>query len=218
MQLTPPPPTGLIDTSSALVAQAPKTPNPRANITLPAIPAPHAGTSYNPPASEHEALLRNAHDVEAVRAKQAAEAEAFKARIINARREIDENEEANGVPGMLVDKPEDHPEDEAGEPQDGEAVVRKMPERKTKQQRRKAEKQRAEVRPLFFTYVSFIELIRQCALLRNACSQKKYTAEDCWLPSTPPSACALPQRHHRRPVRRSRPYSRPSSQSVSKTA
>lgn len=48
-----------------------------------------------------------------------------------------------GVEGMLVDKPGE--EDEVELDAEGEPIVKKMPARKTKQQRRKAEKQRVEV-------------------------------------------------------------------------
>lgn len=64
---------------------------------------------------------------------------------MSARREV--GTEEGGVVGMLVDKPgEVDGEDATDVDDEGESVVKKVPQRKTKQQRRKAEKQRAEVR------------------------------------------------------------------------
>ncbi|KAI0267347.1 ribosome biogenesis protein Nop53/GLTSCR2 [Gloeopeniophorella convolvens] len=131
------------------VRAAPDAPHPRSAIALPAVPAPHAGTSYNPPEAAHTALLRAAHEAEARRALEAAALEATKARILGARHE--DGADAVGVQGMLVDKPEDGaedvaPEDGAGGDESGAAP--KAPQRKTKQQRRKAERLRAEKRAL----------------------------------------------------------------------
>lgn len=135
--------------------QAPDVPNPRAAIALPAVPAPHAGTSYNPPEAAHTALLRTAHEAELRRVQEAEVLEATKARILGARHSDDA-----GMLGMLIDKPgegeeEDRAPTEQGlEPYDSTglegalAAAKKNSalQRKTKQQRRKAEKLRAEVR------------------------------------------------------------------------
>ncbi|KAI0252804.1 hypothetical protein BJV78DRAFT_1305050 [Lactifluus subvellereus] len=127
---------------------APDVPHPRTAITLPAVPAPHAGTSYNPPEAAHTALLRAAHEAELRRTQEAEALEATKARILGARHADGEG----GMRGMLIDKPGDGPADPS---QDGpeevgpqssapEAKKTAVPQRKTKQQRRKAEKLRAE--------------------------------------------------------------------------
>ena len=73
---------------------------------------------------------------------QEAEAlEATKARILGAR-----NADGEGTArGMLIDQPGDDPADSEREPESVDNAV-SVPQRKTKQQRRKAEKLRAEVR------------------------------------------------------------------------
>jgi len=90
---------------------------------------------------------------------QEAEAlEATKARILSARHAGGGSGDG-GAPGMLIDKPgEGEEEQEHADPsQDGLDAAAEtkmsMPQRKTKQQRRKAEKLRAEV--LAFTHPPF---------------------------------------------------------------
>ena len=136
--------------------QAPDVPNPRAAIALPAVPAPHAGTSYNPPEAAHTALLRTAHEAELRRVQEAEELEATKARILGARH----SDGDGGVLGMLIDKPGEGEEEDGAPTEQGPeqydptgpegalAAAKKNSalQRKTKQQRRKAEKLRAEVR------------------------------------------------------------------------
>ena len=85
---------------------------------------------------------------------QEAEAlEATKARFLNARH-ADDGSGDGGAPGMLIDKPgegveeqEDSvPADQSQDALDATArMTKSVPQRKTKQQRRKAEKLRAEV-------------------------------------------------------------------------
>ena len=124
-------------------------------ITLPAVPAPHAGTSYNPPAVAHTELLRTAHEAELRRVQEAEALEVTKMRILGARHPNGDSGDV-GAQGMLIDKPgneEDGAISEqpsANEPgQDDSAGIgsgNTARRRKTKQQRRKAEKLRAEVR------------------------------------------------------------------------
>jgi nucleolar protein 53 len=115
---------------------------------LPAVPAPHAGTSYNPPEAAHTELLRAAHEAELRRVQEAEALEATKARILSARH-ADGGNGDGGAPGMLIDKPGEGVEEDsvpADQSQDGlDATTKSAPHRKTKQQRRKAEKLRAEV-------------------------------------------------------------------------
>jgi nucleolar protein 53 len=133
-----------------LLLQAPDVPNPRAAIALPAVPAPHAGTSYNPPEAAHTSLLRAAHEAELRRVQEAEALEAIKARILGARHSGGDG----GALGMLIDKPGEGEEgcapteDQDGLEQYDSAGLEKKKsalQRKTKQQRRKAEKLRAEV-------------------------------------------------------------------------
>jgi nucleolar protein 53 len=145
-----------------LLMQAPDVPNPRAAITLPAVPAPHVGTSYNPPEAAHTALLRAAHEAELRRVQEAEALQAMKARLISARHTDGDNGDG-GAQGMLIDKPGEG-EEEGGAPTEqsqqgleqddsaglesvhASATKKSALQRKTKQQKRKAEKLRAEVR------------------------------------------------------------------------
>ncbi|KAF8465863.1 tumor suppressor protein Gltscr2 [Russula ochroleuca] len=142
-----------------LKVKAPDVPNPRAAISLPAVPVPHAGTSYNPPEAAHTALLRAAHEAELRRVQEAEALEATKARFISARHTNGDNGNV-GAQGMLIDKPGEGKEedvapteqtqdgveqyDSAGEDANAAAKKKSALQRKTKQQRRKAEKLRAE--------------------------------------------------------------------------
>ena len=130
-------------------------PSLRTVIALSAVPVPHPGTSYNPPEAAHTALLCAAHEAELRRAQEAEALEATKARILGAR-QADRGVDDGGAQGMLIDKSgvgadqgqdvtEQHNSDPSG--QESTNAARKLtPQRKTKQQRRKAEKLRAEVR------------------------------------------------------------------------
>ncbi|KAI0041261.1 P60-like protein [Auriscalpium vulgare] len=132
----------------SIKVKAPNTPHPRQLITVPAISAPHAGTSYNPPESAHTALLRTAHEAEERRLRQAEELEKTKARILGARRVVVDGDALEGVEGMMIDRPEEGVEEEEPTVEGEGPVAKKVPQRKTKQQRRKAEKQRTEKRAL----------------------------------------------------------------------
>ena len=109
--------------------------------------------SYNPPEAAHTELLRAAHEAELRRVQEAEALEATKARILSARH-ANGGSGDGGAPGMLIDKPEEGvkepedsvPADQSQEVPDSTAKTTKSaPQRKTKQQRRKAEKLRAEV-------------------------------------------------------------------------
>ena len=178
------------------VAQAPDVPHPRAAIALPAVPAPHAGTSYNPPEAAHTTLLLAAHEAELRRVQEAEALAATKARILGAR-----NIDGEGTArGMLIDKPVDDPAESEREPESVNPTA--MPLRKTKQQRRKAEKLRAEVRwkrPFFLT----VRLINLPLATRNLPLCNGRCEKDCTHPSTLPNPYAKPQRRHRQHVPRS---------------
>jgi len=130
------------------------------------VPAPHPGTSYNPPEAAYTALLSAAHETELRRAQEAEALEATKARILGARR-ADGGDDDGGAQGMLIDKPgagvdisqdvtEQHNPDPSGL-ESANAARKLARQRKTKQQRRKAEKLRAEVRhhprPILFSCI-----------------------------------------------------------------
>ncbi|KAI8989067.1 ribosome biogenesis protein Nop53/GLTSCR2 [Trametes punicea] len=127
--------------------KAPHTEHPRTHIVLPAVPSPHEGTSYNPPVTAHQELLRAAHEKEERKLKSAEELKELQAKLEKARAVAAAEEAASqGVaPGMKVDEPT---EAQADDDQAGEGAEslppKKMPSRKTKQQRRKAERLRAE--------------------------------------------------------------------------
>lgn len=115
-------------------------------IALPAVPAPHEGTSYNPLVTSHQELLRTAHEIEEQRLKEAEKLEQMKAKIEEGRKAASDTRAEGIALGMMVDEAQEPANEDA---QDDDAVVqpaKKMPERKTKQERRKVERLRAEVR------------------------------------------------------------------------
>ncbi|KAH9000566.1 tumor suppressor protein Gltscr2 [Lactarius hatsudake] len=130
--------------SAGAKVKAPDVPHPRTAIALPAVPAPHAGTSYNPPEAAHTTLLLAAHEAELRRVQEAEALEATKLRILGARN-ADGGGGEGGARGMLIDKPGDDDDDDGSErePESANANTA-VPLRKTKQQRRKAEKLRGE--------------------------------------------------------------------------
>jgi nucleolar protein 53 len=126
--------------------QPPSGSHPRSVIDVPAVAEPHQGSSYNPPVSAHQELLRTAHEIEEQRVKSAEYHKIIRDKVAAARHVVND-EIDNGMPtGMTLDPLEEDPEME--EQGDGVRVSKPQPERKTKQQRRKAEKQRAEKRAL----------------------------------------------------------------------
>jgi len=125
--------------------------HPRSLIELPAVVEPHQGTSYNPPVSAHQELLRTAHEIEERRVQIAEKHKEIQEKIALAR-QPDVGDVDKGLPtGMKLDSLQDEPAPE-GEQAAGNSdvimVTRPIPERKTRQQRKKAEKQRAEKRAL----------------------------------------------------------------------
>ena len=130
------------------LGQAPQTEHPRSSIALAAVPAPHEGTSYNPPVTAHQDLLRAAHEVEEEKLRDAEELEAMKSKMEKARvaaaADAAVGETEGLAPGMKVGE---ILEDAADTAEGAEPLPpKKMPGRKTKQQRKKAERLRAEVR------------------------------------------------------------------------
>ncbi|KAI0701935.1 ribosome biogenesis protein Nop53/GLTSCR2 [Cytidiella melzeri] len=126
----------------------PPIPHPREHIELSAVPPPHEGTSYNPPATAHQDLLRTAHEREERRVREAEELARTKEKIIQARKVTAEDAGVVGVAiGMTVQEVKDD-EDLVEEGQEGVLAAKKLPERKTKKERRKAEKRQAEKRAL----------------------------------------------------------------------
>ena len=120
-------------------AQAPQAEHPRSSIALAAVPSPHEGTSYNPPVTAHQELLRAAHEAEEEKLRGADELEAVKAKMEKARTVAAADEAAGTVegvaPGMTVGEVAEDAEEDGAEP----LPPKKMPGRKTKQQRKKAE-------------------------------------------------------------------------------
>jgi nucleolar protein 53 len=127
-------------------SQRPEHPHPRDIIQLPAISEPHQGTSYNPPVEAHTELILKASEVEEKRAKEADRMMEVKNRIGKAVVGKAAWEES-GAEGMIVDEGADGAADPEGVEGDVETpIVKKIPERKTKQQKAKAARLRAEVR------------------------------------------------------------------------
>jgi len=110
-------------------------------IDLPAISTPHQGASYNPPAEAHQDLLRAAHEVEE-ETKDVDEGRDVHQRMTQARQLGDVTQEGL-PPGMTLHEVEEEEEEETVAP-----LVKPAPARKTKQQRRKAQRALEEVGPL----------------------------------------------------------------------
>lgn len=132
-------------------------------IEVPAVVEPHLGTSYNPPVNAHQELLRRAHEIEEKRVRELEEQGVVKKRMEQAR--VDANVEDSGAPGMTVDVVAE--ETNNGDEEEPVIFAKSMPERKTKQQRRKAAKQLQEVR-LFH-----IPLDIHSSVSRNVLSQTR---------------------------------------------
>lgn len=116
--------------------------HPKDVIAVPAISEPHQGTSYNPPADAHQALLLQAHEKEERRIRDAEKLAEVKEKIESARRQVEEVNPAV-APGMKID---DIVQDEEDLGEDAEEVPgKKPPPRKTQSQRKKAARLLAEV-------------------------------------------------------------------------
>jgi nucleolar protein 53 len=118
--------------------KAPPTPHPRSVIEIPAVSTPHQGTSYNPPAEAHQDLLRAAHEVEEEESKGADKGRDVHERMTRARQLGDVIQEGL-PPGMPLHEVEEE-EEETVTP-----LVKPAPGRKTKQQRRRAQRALEEV-------------------------------------------------------------------------
>ena len=123
--------------------KAPSTPHPRSVIEIPAVSAPHQGASYNPPAEAHQDLLRAAHEVEEEESKDADRGRDVHERMTRARQLGDVIQEGL-PPGMsLHEVEEEEKEEETATP-----LVKPAPSRKTKQQRKRAQRALEEVTPI----------------------------------------------------------------------
>lgn len=123
-------------------------------IELPAIQTPHQGTSYNPPAEAHQDLLRAAHVVEEEEMKGADKGRDVHERMTHARQQGDVTQEGL-PPGMALHEVEEEEEDAAV------PLVKPVPTRKTKQQRKAAQRARAEVGFSSYPWDLIQSLIRQ---------------------------------------------------------
>jgi len=113
---------------------------------------PHQGSSYNPPAAAHEELIIEACKIERRRQEEADRLAEVRRKVAEARARAQNATE--GLPlGMTLDEiPKD--DDEPATEQD--AVVPKKPSApKTKQQRAKALRLRAEVK-FFFSFLIIV--------------------------------------------------------------
>jgi nucleolar protein 53 len=112
------------------------------HIALAAVPSPHEGTSYNPSVAAHTSLLQKAVEAEERMANEEAELRRTKEQMERARRIAQEEVVLGIAPGMEVQEiaeEDKHDNAPVGVP------AKKIPERKTKRERRKIEKLRAEV-------------------------------------------------------------------------
>ncbi|TFK52820.1 tumor suppressor protein Gltscr2 [Heliocybe sulcata] len=128
----------------------PAEPHPlRSVIQIPAVSEPHVGTSYNPPAEAYQELLLSAVQIEEKRTKEAEKLKLWQEKVDLARKFATE-EEKEGVPrGMSVGEGEDADEDEEREREREEGpVAKKTPQRKTKKERKKAQRLRKEKQAL----------------------------------------------------------------------
>ncbi|CAL1709723.1 unnamed protein product [Somion occarium] len=141
--------------------KAPVVPHPRKHITVPAVPAPHEGTSYNPPVTSHQSLLLTAHEIEAKRVKEAEEMRQVRDKVEEARKVA---QQEGGVLGMKLDESREQ-EDAEVDGEDKTRPTKKIPERKTKQERIKAAKRQAEKRAL-------LEKVAQKRMLANVFAAK----------------------------------------------
>ncbi|THU84565.1 P60-like protein [Dendrothele bispora CBS 962.96] len=120
--------------------------HPHKLISLPAVPAPHAGTSYNPSVDAHQELLRRAVEVEETREEKRVKEGEVKEKMVKARALDTLEGEEQGAPGMVVDK-EGETDDKEEEEEEWQGVVKKQTSRKTAQ-KKKAAKLLAEKRHL----------------------------------------------------------------------
>ncbi|KIK63852.1 hypothetical protein GYMLUDRAFT_40933, partial [Collybiopsis luxurians FD-317 M1] len=114
--------------------------HPRTFISLPAVPLPHAGTSYNPPVQAHSELVHSAYRQEETRLRGDDRWKDVGQAVKDA---VASTEPSVGAQGMSLDVPVNE------ETEDGtEAIAKKVSQRKTKAERRKAAKALAAKRLL----------------------------------------------------------------------
>ena len=122
--------------------KAPSVPHPRSVIEIPAVSTPHQGTSYNPPAEAHQDLLRAAHEVEEEESKDADKGRDIHEKMTQAR-QLGSVIQEGLPPGMTLHEVEEEEEEETIIP-----LVKPAPGRKTKQQRKRAQRALEEVTPI----------------------------------------------------------------------
>jgi len=115
----------------------------RDQIGVPAILEPHQGISYNPPVQAHQELIYDALEAEKKRLKDLNKFADIKTKMEKAL-DASDSTEVSGVPGMKID---DIGENDVKEEEEADtAIVKSRPtQRKTKTQRNKELKLRAEV-------------------------------------------------------------------------
>ncbi|KAJ3574894.1 hypothetical protein NP233_g1464 [Leucocoprinus birnbaumii] len=126
--------------------KAPVAPRLRDDIHIPAVSEPHQGASYNPPVDAHQQLILQAAEAEEKRWKELDKFAEVKAKMEKGRI-TDESTDTRGAPGMKIDGILDEDvreEDEA----DTVIVKPRSMQRKTKTQRNKELKLRAEKQTL----------------------------------------------------------------------
>ncbi|KAL1670142.1 ribosome biogenesis protein Nop53/GLTSCR2 [Schizophyllum commune] len=179
--------------------KAPKLSTPREIINVPAVEAPHAGASYNPPLEAHQDLLLEAYKVEQQRIADEEKYVApntllppllhfpgdhciliplprfadVKARL-QAARENAPAYDPTSRPGMLVPPIVDDEEEEAD---NQDSIPRPAPTRKTKQQRAKQAKLKAEVRSRCIS--SALKWLTQYVHIRLKRSQNAHIGNGC---------------------------------------
>lgn len=109
---------------------------------------PHSGLSYNPTYEAHQSLLKTAHDVEARREADENAWRGTKEQMEAMKHLKDGDDTAERFKGMMIDVPEGDIEDgDPGDQPTKAAIIapNKSPARKTRQQKLKAARLRAEV-------------------------------------------------------------------------
>ncbi|PPQ85556.1 hypothetical protein CVT25_006726 [Psilocybe cyanescens] len=150
-------------------------------IAIPAIVEPHQGTSYNPPADAHQELLEKAAAIEQKHLEHLERMAEVKVKMDSARieqapydfsvapgmtvQEVGDVEDADADAGM---EEGEEVEEEGGEPS------KKVPERKTKSQRKKAARVLAEKRAL----AERTERKRMLATINEAKSLRRSTTRE----------------------------------------
>ncbi|EIW79440.1 P60-like protein [Coniophora puteana RWD-64-598 SS2] len=124
------------------IKKRPDNRHPRELIEAPAVAKPHQGASYNPPVAAHEELILKAYESERQKEVEAQKFAGVKEQIIGARKALDVLAGEDGIPeGMVLDEIAD---DGSEEVEDADVLAQRAPSRKTKQQRAKAARLKAE--------------------------------------------------------------------------